>query len=504
MDVLMSWVGGNDLFPWEQDRRRSGPIHRLLTERRFARIVLLNNYAAERGVSYVEGVQEDYPESEVLLRQHQELDDPTNMEKIVRIVMAEVDAVRERLPDGSLFFHLSPGTPAMAVIWVLLSQTWYPKARLYKTSEKRGVEQVEAPVRIRDYLVANILKQPDRVQERLATGLPDADQAFGDIVAESAEMKLQVSRARQLANRSVPVLITGPSGTGKELFARAIHRAGPRSEKEMVIVNCGAIPKDLLEAELFGVKKGAYTGAGRDRDGFFQAADGGDLFLDELGELSMEAQVKLLRAVQQGEVIPVGANQPVKVEVRLIAATNRDLPAAIGEGRFREDLFYRLAVGVLHLPPLVDRLEDLEPLADQLLDKINRKSCGEPGSWPKRISPEGMALLLTRGWPGNVRQLENTLWRAAIWTQGEIIDRDDLDAALKVLQPGSVAPSLLARPLPVDLKELEKELWQHYVPRALKAGVKKTRAARLLGLKNHQNLDTLTKHIDLKTDQPLS
>jgi len=215
----------------------------------------------------------------------------------------------------------------------------------------------------------------------------------------------------------------GQSGTGKELLARAIHQASPRRARPFVTVNCGAIAPDLIESELFGHEKGAFTGAVGQRVGYFESAHSGTLFLDELGELPKPAQVKRLRALQEGEVTRVGATAPTPVDVRILAATNRTLVEDVAAGRFREDLFYRLAVAVIHLPPLREREGDAGLLLDRLLDQVNRESETEPGYSPKILSVNARKLLLEHPWPGNVREMQNTLRRAAVWTPGPIIDK---------------------------------------------------------------------------------
>ena len=225
-----------------------------------------------------------------------------------------------------------------------------------------------------------------------------------------------IARARRVAPRSVPVLIQGESGTGKELLARAIHRASPRRDRSFLAVNCGAIPAELVESELFGHEKGAFTGADRARVGYFEAADGGSLFLDEVGELSMLAQVKFLRILQDGKVLAVGSRSHRDVDVRIIAATNRSLAGEVAEGRFREDLFYRLAVADLKLPALREREGDLGLLVERLLEQVNGEHANQPGFEPKKISPGARNLLMAHPWPGNVRELLNTLHRTALWS----------------------------------------------------------------------------------------
>ena len=303
-------------------------------------------------------------------------------------------------------------------------------------------------------------------------------------------MKRAIARARRIATRSVPVLIEGETGTGKELMARAIHQASPRRQRDFVAVNCGALPPDLVEAELFGHEKGAFTGADRRRGGYFVAADGGTLFLDEIGELPAAAQVKLLRVLQEGAVVPIGATRSNDINVRVIAATNRTLTQDVADGRFREDLFYRLAVALLKLPPLRDRVGDLRLLADRILDRINAESAREPGFTPKELSASARNIMSRHPWPGNVRELSNTLLRAAIWSDGTVIDARHLDDALlpvgrdrgrevwdRELTSGFSLPDLLA------------EIVRHYLIRAMReAANNKTKAAALVGLASYQTL----------------
>src|SRR5918994_6563156 len=240
---------------------------------------------------------------------------------------------------------------------------------------------------------------------------------FADIITRSATMASVLRTAQKAAASSIPVLIEGESGVGKELFARAIHGSGERKAKPFVAVNCGAIPDNLVESILFGHEKGAFTGATERHLGKFVEASGGTLFLDEVGELPLAAQVKLLRAIQEGEVEPVGARRPVKVDVRLISATNRDLIADVKDGRFREDLFYRLHVFPIAVPPLRERSEDIPDLVRHFLARI----AAEEGKRVRTISGEALSLLVRYDWPGNVRQLENALFRAVVLADGDEI-----------------------------------------------------------------------------------
>ncbi|RIV81376.1 sigma-54-dependent Fis family transcriptional regulator [Aurantiacibacter xanthus] len=219
--------------------------------------------------------------------------------------------------------------------------------------------------------------------------------------------------ADRLAQTDVPALLTGPTGAGKEVLARFIHDSSPRSDKAFIAVNCAAIPETMLEAMLFGHQKGAFTGASAGGNGLFREADGGTLLLDEIAEMPIGLQAKLLRALQEGEVLPVGATRPVKVDVRIVACANRDLPTEVAEGRFREDLFYRLNVFPIHLAPLRERPGDIAPLACAMLLRH-----ANPERGPRRIGTGALALLALHNWPGNVRELENVMRRALVMAGG--------------------------------------------------------------------------------------
>src|ERR687897_228065 len=240
---------------------------------------------------------------------------------------------------------------------------------------------------------------------------------FADIITRSATMASVLRTAEKAAASSIPVLIEGESGVGKELFARAIHGSGERKAKPFVAVNCGAIPDNLVESILFGHEKGAFTGATERHVGKFVEASGGTLFLDEIGELPLDAQVKLLRAIQEGEVDPVGGKKSVRVDIRLISATNKSLLDLVKGGRFREDLYYRLNVFPMTLPPLRARREDIPDLARSFLARF----AAEEGKRLRGFSAEALALLVRYDWPGNVRQLENALFRAVVLADGDEI-----------------------------------------------------------------------------------
>ncbi len=264
--------------------------------------------------------------------------------------------------------------------------------------------RLEASIRIA--LSLSALRQEVRRLARQA----DNNLGFDDLIAESAAMQRAIVLARRGAGSDIPMLIEGESGVGKEVFARAAHGASLRAGGPFVAVNCGALPETLVEATLFGHEKGAFTGATARRPGKFQEADGGTLFLDEIGELPPPAQVKLLRALQEREIEPVGASQPAKVDIRLISATNRSLPTRVGEGAFREDLFYRLNAFPVLLPPLDERREDIDRLATAFAARFAFEERREI----QQIAPDALQRLAAHDWPGNVRQLQNAVYRAVV------------------------------------------------------------------------------------------
>jgi len=272
----------------------------------------------------------------------------------------------------------------------------------------------------------------------------DGTLSIADVITRSPAMQPVLRTAEKAAASVIPVLIEGESGVGKELLARAIHGNGERRAKPFVAVNCGALPENLIESILFGHERGAFTGATEKHTGKFVEADGGTLFLDEVAELPGPAQVKLLRALQEGEIEPVGGRRSVKVDVRIISATNRDLIADVKGGRFREDLFYRLHVFPLSVPPLRARREDIPQLARHFLTRI----AAEEGKRIRAISSDGMALLATYQWPGNVRQLENAIFRAVVLADGEEIGINEFPQIAAQVSSDEILAQPLIEPSP--------------------------------------------------------
>jgi len=268
--------------------------------------------------------------------------------------------------------------------------------------------------------------------------------SIADVITRSAVMDPVLKALEKAAGSAIPVLVEGESGVGKELIARAIHGSGVRRAKPFVAVNCGALPENLIESILFGHEKGAFTGATEKHIGKLAEADGGTLFLDEVSELPGPAQVKLLRALQEGEVEPVGGRKSVKVDVRIVSATNRDLIADVKAGHFRDDLFYRLHVFPITVPPLRSRRDDIPELARHFLTRI----AAEEGKRVRAISAEGMALLMAYRWPGNVRQLENVIFRAVVLADGEEVGVDEFPQVAAQVSSDAIAVQPLIEPSP--------------------------------------------------------
>ncbi len=293
------------------------------------------------------------------------------------------------------------------------------------------------------------------------------------MVGQSPAFRACVETLRQAAPATATVLLTGESGTGKELAARFIHEHSPRTRAAFVAINCAALPESILEAELFGVEKGAYTGAVARREGRFERADGGTLFLDEIGEMPLSAQVKLLRVLQEGEIERLGGTAVVKVDVRVVAATNKDLQREVAEGRFREDLYYRLNVVSVRIPSLSSRREDIPLLADVFLRRFAQKNAKSL----RGFSNEALAAMEGYAWPGNVRELEHAVERAVVLSRGEVIEPRDLPETV-VSGPRGVAAHVVI-PIGTPMEEIERRMI-HETLRHTRGD--KTMAARLLGI----------------------
>jgi len=364
---------------------------------------------------------------------------------------------------------------------LVLVMTAYGSLDLALEAMRKGAyDYIAKPFGADDVLLV-VRKAEEREQLRREVGRlrqeVRVDARFGEIVVGSPAMRRAMEVVQKVAPHSSSVLITGASGTGKELVARMLHRESSRAEGSFVPVNCGGVPEQLLESEFFGFVKGAFTGADRDKPGLFEVADGGTLFLDEVGELPGSLQVKLLRALQEGEVRRVGATETKRVDVRIISATNRDLEEAVESGDFRKDLYYRLAVVPVHLPQLRARQEEIPQLVAHLVERHSHRLNVEVDG----IDPDAMEVLLSYAWPGNIRELENVIERALVLTDDRRISLEDLPEAVRRPAPEGAGLSVDGDDLSV--KRHGARLERHLIERALdRTGGNKTQAADLLEL----------------------
>ncbi len=361
-----------------------------------------------------------------------------------------------------------------------------PEVAVILLTAYAGWESAKEAMRLGAYDYFEKGKEPDEFLHRIEKALEDRGlrhenenlrrqirerYSLPGFIAQSRGMQKVLDLVLRVAPTDATVLIQGESGTGKEVIAKAIHHASPRADKAFVAVNCGALPEPLLESEIFGHVKGAFTGATAHKKGLFEEAHGGTFFLDEIGEMPSTLQVKFLRALQEGEVRPVGSNRSTTADVRVLAATNRDLGQLMQQGKFRDDLFYRLNVIPVVLPPLRERREDIPTLAEHFLQQYSQKQ-----GRPLRFSGEAIDKLLRYPWPGNVRELENAIERAAILAQHESIAPDDLPPHIMAGAPLGAAPAL---PQALTLAEAER---RHILQTLERCGWNHSRAAEVLGI----------------------
>lgn len=390
--------------------------------------------------------------------------------------------VCESHAGARFFIATASGTPQMHACWFLLAASGEIPARILHVRPPRFVGKDRPLVSEVDLSSSEFpLVRANVGAIDPAESLPPADVETAlrqlGIVGDHPAIRKALEIAATFANSPAPIFILGETGTGKELFARFIHRLSGRLFDRFVPLNCAAIPRDLVESLLFGHKRGAFTGATNDQVGKFDQADGGTPFLDELAELPLPTQAKLLRVLQDGVIEPLGAKKPHKVNVRVIAATNQDIRKAIRQGRFREDLYYRLNVGEIKLPSLRDRRSDIPKIALHVLDRVNATL-----KRPKRLSPNALRRMQQHSWPGNVRDLENVIERSVRLARQDVLDEDDLIIG----EPIAAKDPLDALPEPQEGFSLEEYLAsarKQLLLRALEtAKGNQSEAARLLGV----------------------
>jgi len=481
--VLLTFTGFHDPYikGLVGQEEQPGPIRTLVAEQPFDIVKLFSTPNTEKvSADTRKAILSLVPKTRVDILDIP-LDDPTDYVTILQGLRRHIHNIQEEITDGRYFIAVASGTPQMHACWVLLTAAGEIPARILHVRPPRFVTKdrpliTEIDLTTKDFPVVRAKFGGIDVPEIQPQDLTTVIHQLG-IVSDHPKMKSALETASMLAPSNAPVLIHGETGTGKELFARFIHRLSGRPSDLFVALNCAAIPENLVESILFGHKKGSFTGAVNDSIGKFDLADNGTLFLDELAELPAQVQAKLLRVLEDGLVEPIGGKKPHKVDVRVVAATNKDLRKAIKNGRFREDLFYRLAVGEIKLPPLRERRSDIPIIALHILDRINatvRK--------PRQLTPEALARLQTHTWPGNVRDLENVIERSVRLSRQEILDADDL----LITEPVSYADPLNALPDPYDGFSLEDFLGsarKQLILRALDAtNGNQSEAARLLGI----------------------
>jgi len=474
--ILVSWIGHADLIAMSgklsaksrktieaivdtsRDVKGDGPVKALVSAEKFKEIHLLNSYGASVAKLFSKWIGGKPKIHDV------EIENPTDHARILEIVQPIVGSLKLKQKD-ELCFHLSPGTPAMAAIWILLAKSKFP-ATLFQTF-RGNVSKANVPFDVTVEVVPQLLSQPDRFWQHLVDDGTEETPGFSNIIGNSPALKMAIGRAKRASIFDVTVLILGESGTGKEMFGNAIHQASHRREGPFVSINCAAISRELLESELFGHVKGAFTGAEANRVGAFEQANGGTLFLDEVGECDLAMQAKILRALQP----PPGASPSERV--------------------FRK------------LPPLRQRKGDVKLLAKSLMDQINERfsTSDRPGYVPKSLPNETLKYLDSNQWPGNVRELYNALIQAAIMQDSAKLKPKDIELALGSMP--SVASRKGATEVVLgdgfDIDEHLDEIHRTLLRRAMnQSGNVKKRAAELLGVKNYQTLDARLKRLKIE------
>lgn len=482
IDVLLTFTGFHD--PYSKglidQQEQAGPILSLLAARSFDRIFLFDTPITKKITQEMKRIiSKLYPLTQVHILEIN-IDDPTNYQDIFAGLRRHLREIIEGFQSANFYISVASGTPQMHACWILLASSGEIPARILHVRPSRFVSRdrplvSEVDLSSREFPTVRFQYGPILVEET-EHDINTVRVQLG-IVGDHPSMNRALEIGAMLAPSQAPILILGETGTGKELVARFIHRLSGRPREKFIAINCAAIPTDLVESILFGHKKGSFTGATTDQTGKFDIANEGTLFLDELGELPLTAQAKLLRVLQDGLVEKVGQTKPHKVDIRIVAATNRDLKKLVRQGKFREDLFYRLNVGEVKLPPIRERRSDIPKLALHILDKINSSL-----RYPKRLSVEALSRLQSHIWPGNVRDLENVLERSIRLCRHDVLEADDL----LISEPLTYADPLDTLPDPYEGFSLDEFLGharKQLILRALEASNgNQSQAARLLGI----------------------
>lgn len=496
MNTLLTWLGTRDIESMSDGS--SAAITSIVSHspEHFDKIVILANQLEEKWHQFEKHLQKKIailqkPVAEIEFIKAR-ISSPIDYDDIAPVTDKYISHLSQN--STSLYINLTSGTPAMTALAVLIGKS-KANVTFCQSSSKTPYQEVHIPL---DFSATYRMGAAKSIANE-SSELSQAQHAFENLTQHSVAMKSVISKAKRIAASEVPALILGETGTGKEVMATAIHQGSLRHKKPIKTVNCGALSPTLVESTLFGHKKGAFTGAEKDYPGVFEQADGGTLFLDEVGELSLDIQVKLLRALQQGEVTRLGDTKTVKVDVRVIAATHQDLVQMVAKGQFREDLFYRLAVGVIQMPALRERTDDIPQLCTELIDQINQTGQRHPDFISKKISDKGIKFIKSQVWQGNIRELWNTLNRASLFSEKAVLCEEELQNALiQRVSSNQIDDVYLAYHDQVNLSELLDSYKKRYIVAALKAsGNVKTHATKMLGLKDHQTLTNWMKKLGI-------
>ncbi|MBI4026282.1 MAG: sigma 54-interacting transcriptional regulator [Verrucomicrobia bacterium] len=477
--VLLSFTGFHDPFTESSiaGEKETGPVLTVASERQFDRVYLFSTpNTAEISAQTKDELQKRNRSLAVEICEAP-LNDPTNYLGILKHLRRHFKVFSKENPDAEYFICVSSGTPHMHASWLMLAASGEIPARILQTRAAKFVREGEGRVTEIDFT------NPQFPQIRPFGLLPDEDEA-GDFQSLCAELGIvgdhelflrELKTAFKMAEYDSPILLLGETGAGKEVYARLIHRASKRASKPFITVNCAAFAQALIESQLFGHRRGAFTGADRDQKGFFEEADGGTLFLDELGEMPMPCQAKLLRTIQYGKIQRLGDSREANVNVRVIAATNADVKCAIEEKTLRKDLYYRFEAKI-NIPPLRDRHNDIPKLAHHFLDCWNQKHQKQ-----RRLSQEAIIALMKHPWPGNVRELEAVVVRSAQLCTGKVIEPENL-----LFDEVLTASSLDALPEPqagFDLNEFLSTVRGRLIDKAMKkSDGNRTKAGNLLSI----------------------
>lgn len=500
MHTLFSWLGNRDIENMLDGQPAAIATTIAKSETPVDKVVILANQYKEEWQKFKRFLQETAKkrgQTKIEINIFEaKIQSPIHYESIYQEASKWLHGLSKE--SSLLSINLTSGTPAMATLSVLVGSGIH-NSNFVQSTPKNELYKVEIPASIIQAPAKSAAKNTaDAVINDLVT-----DKAFSDLTINSSVMKESVEKAKRIARTDVPALILGETGTGKELLANAIHNASLRCKEKMKAVNCGAFPETLVDSILFGHVKGAFTGAEKSHQGLFEQAHNSTLFLDEVGELSLAIQAKLLRVLQEDEITPVGSTKTKKVNVRIIAATHRDLPKMVANGEFREDLFYRLAVGVVNLPALRERQDDIPDLLADISTKLNKQFATDSEYVSKKVSPKGINFIKSQPWRGNIRELMATIQRSFLWSdKGTITDTDIASAIINRVESKDTEDVNLSFSDKIDIVQLTEKYQKKYVLSALKAsGNVKKQATQILGLKDHQTLSNWMKRLGIESDK---